>query len=187
MQFYDTSLNGAYLIEHEPFCDERGFFSRSFCINEFHKNGLECFYMQTNLSYNEKKGTLRGMHFQKTPYEETKIVSCIKGSLYDVIVDLRPDSSSFKKWASFVLSGDNPASLYIPKGFAHGFMTLENDTFIHYSMSQIYMPDFATGIRWNDPAFAIDWPTIDNITISDKDKNYPDFIEESIVLQSDQF
>jgi dTDP-4-dehydrorhamnose 3,5-epimerase len=172
--FTETKLKGAYVIEPEKLEDERGFFARSHCFREFEKQGLIPQVVQCNISYNVKKGTLRGMHYQVTPHEEAKLVRCTTGSIYDVIIDLRKESPSFKKHFGVILSSENRKMLYIPEKFAHGFITLEDNTEVFYQMSQFYAPDSARGFRWNDPAFGIDWP-IGVTIISDRDRNYPDF------------
>lgn len=172
MKFIETKLDGAYLIEPERLEDERGFFARTFCQREFEKHGLNFRIVQCNISHNKKKGTLRGMHYQVAPYEEAKLVSCIRGAIYDVIVDLRPDSSTYCQWFAVELSAENYKILYVPKCFAHGFQTLEEDTEVFYQMSEFYHPECALSVRWDDQAFGIEWPLKVEI-ISEKDKNYP--------------
>ncbi len=185
MLFTETKLKGAYIIEPEKFEDDRGFFARTFCRKEFESHGLNPNIVQCNISYNRKKGTLRGMHYQAAPYEEAKLVSCIRGAIYDVIIDLRPDSPTYRQWVAVTLYGFNFSThslihssthklLYIPEDFAHGFLTLEDDTEVFYQMSEFYMPEYARGIRWNDSAFNISWP-IEVAVISEKDKKYDDF------------
>lgn len=174
MIFTETPLKGAYVIELEQIEDERGFFARSWCSGEFEKHGLNPNLAQCNVSFNKKKGTLRGMHYQAPPHEEAKLVRCTRGSLYDVIIDLRPDSPTFKKWFSVDLTAENRKQLYIPEGFAHGFVTLEDATEIFYQMTEFYHPNSAQGIRWNDPAFRVKWPLSDWI-ISERDRGYADF------------
>ena len=175
MIFNETKLKGAYIIEVEPFEDERGSFARTFCREEFQTHGLNSFVAQCNISHNRKKGTLRGMHYQIAPHAETKLVTCLAGSIYDVIIDLRPDSITYCHWLAVELSARRRRSLlYIPEGFAHGFQTLEDDTEVFYQMSHPYVSKAARGLRWDDPAFAIDWPDGPR-TLSDRDKNYPDF------------
>lgn len=174
LKFIETKSKGAYIIELEPIIDNRGSFIRSFCKKEFERIGLNYEIVQSNISYNQKAGTLRGMHFQKMPYEETKIVSCLKGAIYDVIIDIRPDSETYLDWMAIELSEENHKMLYIPKGFAHGFQTLADDTIINYQMGEFYNPDSSGGIRWNDPQFNIKWP-VENKIISDKDLSYEDF------------
>jgi|GEM_PF-70273 len=174
MKFTETKLTGAYIIDLEPREDDRGFFARSFCKREFEALGLSFNIAQCNISYNKKKGTLRGMHYQVAPYEEVKIVSCIRGAIYDVIIDLRPDSPTYCQWIPVELSGENNKLLYVPKGFAHGFQTLEDDTKVCYQMSEFHCPEYATGIRSDDPVFNIKWPLADKL-ISLKDQNWPLF------------
>ncbi len=174
MIFSETELKGAFLIEPERKEDYRGFFARTWCQQEFESHGLNSHLVQCSLSFNKKKGTLRGMHYQTRPYEEAKLVRCTKGELFDVIIDLRPNSSTFKSYFSVVLNDENRMMLYIPEGFAHGFQTLADNTEIFYQMSQFYSPDHSAGIRWNDPAFGIKWPN-DTRIILERDMNYPDF------------
>lgn len=175
MKFIETRLKGAYLIVAEPIGDERGIFARTFCRNTFIEHGLDPAIAQCNTSYNNHKGTLRGMHYQAEPHEEAKLVRCTHGAIYDVIVDLRRGSPTYCHWASADLTADNRQALYIPKGFAHGFQTLEDDSEVFYQMSDFYAPECARGVRWNDAVFNIQWPYPDPI-ISIKDKSYGDFI-----------
>ena len=172
--FTETPLKGAFLVHPELITDERGFFARSWCAREFGDHGLESRLVQCSISYNRVKGTLRGMHHQLPPFEEDKLVRCTRGAIHDVIIDLRHDSKSFGKHFGIPLTAENRAMLYIPKGFAHGFLTLEDDTEIFYQMSEFYDPDSARGVRWNDPAFAIEWPG-EVLILSGKDRSYPDF------------
>ena len=175
MIFNETKLKGAYIIEVEPFEDERGSFARTFCREEFEKHGLNSFIAQCNISQNRQKGTLRGMHYQIAPHAEVKLVTCLAGSIYDVIVDLRPDSITYCHWLAVELSAcRRRALIYIPEGFAHGFQTLEDDTEVFYQMSHAYVPESARGVRWDDPTFRIHWPDGPR-TLSERDKNYPDF------------
>ena len=174
MKFTETRLSGAYIIKPEPISDERGFFARTWCVREFESCGLETRLVQCNISYNTRKGTLRGMHYQAPPYEEDKLVRCTRGAIHDVILDLRHDSKSFGKHFGVTLTAENSTMLFIPKGFAHGFLTLEDDTEIFYQMSEVYAPDYAMGIRWNDPTFGIVWPGEVRV-LSEKDRSYPDF------------
>ena len=175
MIFTPTKLSGAFLIDLKRHQDERGFFARAWCRDEMAGQGLDSHLVQCNLSFNHQRGTLRGMHFQASPHEEIKLVRCTRGAIYDVIVDLRPDSSSYCQWSAFELSEDNRRALYVPGGFAHGFQTLAANTEVFYQMSQAYHPESARGVRWNDPAFAIDWPILPPVQISARDANYPDF------------
>jgi dTDP-4-dehydrorhamnose 3,5-epimerase len=175
MKFTETKLKGAYIIEPEPIEDERGFFARSWCQQEFETYGLNPNLVQCNISFNKKKGTLRGMHYQVAPHEEAKLVRCTKGGIYDVIIDLRPDSSTFKRWIAVELTADNYKMLYIPEGFGHGFQTLEDNTEVFYQMSAFYHPECARGIRWDDLAFKIEWPKNYRIIFSEKDLQYLSF------------
>lgn len=174
MRFTEINLKGAFFIEPEKLEDERGFFARTFCEEEFKTRGLNSRLIQCNISYSREKGTLRGMHYQVAPYEEAKLIRCTVGAIYDVIIDLRPDSPSFKKWVGIELTAKNHGLVYIPKGFAHGFQTLADDTEVFYQMSEIYAPEYAHGIRWNDPIFAVAWP-LQNPIISQRDSSFPYF------------
>ena len=179
MIFTETPLKGAYIIEPERIEDERGFFARSWCVEEFKEHGLNPNLVQCNISFNKKKGTLRGMHYQAAPHEEAKLVRCTKGALYDTIIDLRGDSPTFKHWFGVELTAENRKALYIPEGFAHGFQTLEYDTEVLYQMSEFYHPECARGVRYDDPALKVTWP-VEVVTISEKDARYPDFDKEHI-------
>lgn len=172
MLFTKTYLKGAYSIDVERRMDERGFFGRSWCQQEFEAHGLNPKLVQCNISFNKKRGTLRGMHYQAAPFEEAKLVRCTMGALYDVIIDLRPDSDTFKQWLAVELTAENRRALYIPEGFAHGFQTLTDDTEVFYQMSEFFHPECALGLRWDDSAFRIEWP-METLIISEKDKNYP--------------
>jgi len=172
MKFIETKLEGAYLIEPERLEDERGFFTRSFCQKEFEEHGLNPRIVQCNISFNKKRGTLRGMHYQVAPYEEEKVVSCIRGAIYDVIIDLRQDSPTYGQWLVVELSAENYKMLYVPEGCAHGFQTLEDNTVVFYQMSEFHHPECARGVRWDDPAFGIKWPGGPTL-ISERDKKYP--------------
>lgn len=174
MKFLNTPLKGAYTIELEKRGDDRGFFARLYCSDEFEQQGLLSSFVQINNSLTAKQGTLRGMHYQLTPSAEVKIVRCVRGALYDVILDIRPDSPTYGKWFGDTLSAENRTMMYVPKGFAHGFMTLEPDTEAFYLVSDVYAPDHERGIRYDDPKFGIEWP-MNPIEISDKDQNWPDF------------
>ena len=173
MIFTETRLQGAVVVDLEPIADGRGFFARSWCRKEFEKNGLNTDLAQCNLSFNHRKGTVRGMHFQLAPYREVKLVRCIRGAIYDVIIDLRKDSVTFKSWIGVELSADNRTMLYVPEGFAHGYQTLVDNSEVFYQTTQFYHPDAERGCRWNDPAFGIQWP-LEVTQISHKDTNYPD-------------
>ena len=174
MIFTETKIKGVYIIEPELLTDERGFFARSFCKDEFRNHGLETDIVQCNISYNKKKGTLRGMHYQAPPFEEAKIVSCTKGSIYDVVVDLRKDSPTYCQWVATELNEKNFKMIYIPRGCAHGFQTLDDEVVVYYQMTEFYHPEYARGVRWNDPTIGIVWPFSVGI-ISEKDQNYGNF------------
>ena len=173
MIFKETRLKGSYIIELERIADERGFFSRAWCQKEFQSHGLNPNVAQCNLSYNTLKGTLRGIHFQIAPYEEAKIVRCISGQIYDVIVDLRPESPTYLQWLGLELSSTNRKMIYVPENFAHGYLTLADHTEVFYQVSQFYAPGSESGIRWDDPALRIKWPRFDNLIISEKDQSWP--------------
>jgi len=179
MIFTETKLNGAFVIEPERLEDERGFFARTWCQREFAAHGLRPKWVQCNISFNRKKGTLRGMHYQAVPYEEVKLIRCTMGAIYDVIIDLRSESPTFKQHIAVVLTARNRKMVYVPEGFAHGFLTLRDNTEVLYQMSEFYVAECARGIRWNDPVFGIQWPT-DVRVISDRDRNHPDFIEGAL-------
>ncbi len=155
MLFAETSIKGVYIIDLVRHEDERGFFARSWCQREFEEHGLNPRLVQCNISFNSKRGTLRGMHYQATPFEEARLVRCITGAMYDVVIDLRSNSPTFKKWLAIELTANNHRALYIPEGLAHGFQTLADDTEVFYQMSEFYTPDAARGLRWDDPAFRI--------------------------------
>lgn len=174
MIFHGTKLPGTFEIDLEPMTDERGLFARSWCQNEFAESGLNPKLVQCNISVSRRKGTLRGMHFQYAPYEEAKLVRCSRGAIYDVVLDLRPESSTFKQWIAVVLSAQQRKMVYVPEGCAHGFLTLEDDVEVFYQMSEFYHPEAAGGVRWNDPAFEITWPAKVEV-ISERDRTYPDF------------
>lgn len=169
MIFKPTSIAGAFLVELEPHSDERGFFARSFCAETFRRAGLNDRLVQCSVSFNRRRGTLRGMHYQAAPFEEAKLVRCTRGRIYDVILDLRPESSSFRQWQAFELGEGGRDALYIPEGVAHGFQTLTDDAEVFYQISQVYDPDSARTVRWDDPALGITWPISDPI-LSDKDR-----------------
>jgi len=177
--FSETPLPGAFVIEPELLEDERGFFARTWCERELTARGLVPRIAQCSTSFNKKKGTLRGLHYQAPPFEETKIVRCIRGSMYDVIVDLRPDSATFTRHFAVVLTAENRKMLYIPAGFAHGFLTLADDTEVTYRMGARYVPDAARGVRWDDPRLGIAWPARPAV-ISERDAAYPDLDPERI-------
>jgi dTDP-4-dehydrorhamnose 3,5-epimerase len=177
MIFTETKLQGAFVIEPEKLEDERGFFARTWCQREFAERGLNPAIAQCSISFNRKRGTLRGMHYQIAPHEETKIVRCTRGAIYDVndvIIDLRADSPTFTRWLALELDAENRRMLYIPKGFAHGFQTLQDATEVLYEISEFYAPEHARGVRWDDPAFGIEWPAADRI-LTPRDRAYPNF------------
>jgi dTDP-4-dehydrorhamnose 3,5-epimerase len=174
MIFQETGLKGAFVITLEPLTDERGFFARTWCQREFEAHGLNPRLVQCNVSFNHQRGTVRGMHYQAKPYEEAKLVRCTRGAIYDVIIDLRRDSATYKHWLAVELTDRNHLMLYIPEGLAHGFQTLEDNTEVLYQMSEFYRPEAARGIRWNDGGFGIAWP-LDISLISQKDATYPDY------------
>jgi dTDP-4-dehydrorhamnose 3,5-epimerase len=174
MIFQETNLHGVFEIRLEPYGDERGFFARSWCRREFDSHGLNSAIAQCNVSFNEKKGTLRGMHYQAEPYPEAKLVRCTQGAIYDVVVDLRPGSHTRKHWVSVVLTASDRNMIYVPEGCGHGFLTLEDQTEVFYQMSEFYHPELSRGVRWNDPAFQINWPAQPAV-ISDRDQALPDF------------
>jgi dTDP-4-dehydrorhamnose 3,5-epimerase len=175
MLFLETKLNGAFTIDVQRIEDSRGFFARAFCKREFEQRGLNPAIVQCNVSFNPQKGTLRGMHYQQEPFREVKVVRCIAGAIFDAIVDLRPDSSTYRQWTGVELSAQNGRSLYVPEGFAHGYLTLTENTEVFYQVSEFYSPVYERGIRWNDPAFRIQWP-IEPLIISPKDASHPDFV-----------
>ena len=174
MKFIETPLAGAYVVELEPFHDDRGFFARGWCQKEFEAAGLIAEIRQANISSNKLAGTMRGMHYQVPPHGETKLVRCVRGSLYDVIIDIREGSETFGKWFGIELTAENNKMLYVPEQFAHGFITLEDNTEATYQVTEFYTPGSERGIRYNDPAFKIEWPT-DVKVISDKDQAWDDF------------
>jgi len=175
MRFTPTPLPGAFLIDVEPLADERGLFARTWCRREMESRGLDSELVQCSVSFNAKRGTLRGMHFQTRPHEETKVVRCTRGAVFDAIVDLRPTSPAFRRWFGAELTAENRRALYVPKGCAHGFQTLVDDAEVLYQMSEFHHPESARGARWDDPAFAIAWPDVAQRTISDRDRAWPDF------------
>ena len=177
MKFVETTLKGAFIVEAERFDDERGYFARNWSDREFATVGVDARFVEHNTSFNRKKGTLRGMHYQVAPHEQLKLVRCTRGSIYDVIIDLRPDSATYKKWLGVELTGENMRTLFVPPGFAHGFQTLADDTEVSYHMSSYFEPTSGRGVRWNDPAFEIAWPAVERRIIIARDREYPDFRE----------
>ena len=175
MIFEETKLGGAFVVDLERREDERGFFARTWCADEFADHGLVNEVVQANVSWNAQQGTLRGMHFQQPPHAETKLVRCTRGAIYDVIVDLRPDSETYKHWLGVELTDENRRALFVPERFAHGYQTLVPDSEVVYQVSAAYAPDAEGGVRWDDPAFGIEWPDPGNALLSDKDRSWPDF------------
>lgn len=177
MKFSETKISGVFIIELETIQDERGFFARTFCKKEFKDHKLNPELAQISIAYNKTKGTIRGMHYMLPPNEEVKLVRCSRGSIYDVVLDLRRSSNTFKQWVSIELTEQNNKMIYLPKGCAHGYQTLEDDTEVIYHMSQIFDPSFYSGVRYNDPMFNIKWVEMKNFKISNKDKQCPNFID----------
>lgn len=182
MIFEDTALPGVWIIRSEPFEDERGSFVRTFCEQQFHDHGIDARVAQCGLSRNRKPGTLRGLHLQRDPQGETKMVRCVRGEIFDVAVDLRPESPTFARYHSVRVSDDNGIALLMPPGVAHGFMTMAPDSDVLYQMSVPYMPDATTGVRWDDADLAIAWPTSSDLTISPRDRRLPQ-LEEWILTR----
>lgn len=174
MKIYPTLLAGTWLIDLRPAHDERGFFARTFCQDTLRNNGLETEFPQHSVSYSHRRGTIRGMHFQRAPHEEVKLVRCMQGAVYDVVLDLRPDSPSFMRWEAFEISAQNRRQLYVPKGCAHGFQSLTDDVEMSYMISTRYAPGAADGVRYDDPAFGISWPLSPTI-LSERDQTWADY------------
>lgn len=172
MTFVKTSLEGAWIITLDPAVDERGYFARTFCQKEFEEHGLSCSVAQCNISFNKQAGTMRGMHFQHEPVAESKLIRCVRGALYDVIVDLRPDSLTYLQHFGVELTQDNLKALFVPAGFAHGFLTLEDDAEVFYMMDDYYTPSCEGGLRFDDPKLGIKWP-FEPAVISEKDRGWP--------------
>ena len=175
MIFTPTELDGAFVIDLEPIADERGFFARAWCQHELEAHGLSTRAAQCNVSFNTRKGTLRGMHYQRAPHAEVKIVRCTRGSIYDVIVDLRRDSPTHRRWLGVELSAENRRALYVPEGFAHGYLTLEDASETLYQVSEFYTPGAEGGLRWDDGAFGIVWPDVEIAVVSEKDRAWPKY------------
>ena len=175
MTFTDTSISGAYLIGPEPRRDERGFFARLWCRDEFARRGLNAAFVQCNDAFSAQRGTLRGLHYQAAPHQEVKLIRCVRGAVFDVIVDVRPDSTTYLAWFGAELTAENRAMLYVPEGCAHGYLTLTDGSEVVYPVSAPYEPGAERGIRWNDPRFGIEWPLTDGLTVSPKDEQWPDF------------
>ena len=173
--FKETRLKGAFVVQPERFDDQRGFLSRSFSAGEFEEHGMNPRIAECNISYSRLRHTVRGMHFQREPYAQAKLVRCTRGAIYDVIIDLRPDSETYGEWVGEELTADNHRMLYVPEGFAHGFQTLVDDAEIFYQISNFYTPGSEGGVRWNDPAFGITWPEREHVIINERDRSYPDF------------
>jgi dTDP-4-dehydrorhamnose 3,5-epimerase len=174
MVFHETKLAGVFEIHLDLKRDDRGFFARTWCQQDFKTRGFDSRVAQCSVSFNTLRGTLRGMHYQTAPYAETKLVRCTRGAIYDVVVDLRPNSATFRNWIAVPLTAENHRMVYVPEGCAHGFLTLEHQTEVFYQMTEFYNPESARGVRWNDPAFRIDWPEEVQV-ISERDRTYPDF------------
>ena len=175
MIFEETKLKGVFIIELERHEDERGFFARSWSQSEFEARGLDFRIAESNISFNKKKGTLRGMHFQAAPHGQAKLVRCTAGGVFDCVIDLRPDSATFGQWLGVELSARNRLTIHVPDGFAHGFQTLEDATEVFYEMSQAYVPGSSRGVRWNDPVFSISWP-LEITVINERDRLYPNYV-----------
>ena len=172
MIFKETKLKGAFIVDIDKIGDDRGFFARAWCQKEFKNHGLTTSLAQANIAFSRYKGTLRGMHYQVKPYEEAKLIRCTKGAIYDVMIDLRPHSSTYKEWFGIELSEDDYRFVYIPENFAHGYLTLSDNTETFYQVSQFYSPESERGIRWDDPTFGIIWPVTEQLVISEKDRSW---------------
>lgn len=177
MRFIETKLKGAFIIEAERFIDDRGFFARGWSLKELQEHGINLQFVESNFSFNLKKGTLRGMHYQAAPHAQAKMVRCTRGSVFDVAIDLQPDSPTFKQWVGTELSADNFLMFFIPGGFAHGYQTLEDNTEVAYEISSPYARESSKGVRWNDPAFGIKWPDVGERIMVPRDRDYPDFLD----------
>lgn len=175
MIFTETALKGAYIVEPEKYEDERGHFARVFCEKEFETYGFKLNMVQSNVAFSYKRGTIRGLHYQIDPFAEVKLVRCITGSIFDVIIDLRPESLTYKQWFGIELNSENNQMLLVPANFAHGYQSLVDDTEVFYQVSQFYTPEAEKGVRWDDPTFNIQWPEKAHPIISEKDKSWPDF------------
>lgn len=178
MKFAETKLSGAFVIEAERLEDERGFFARSWSQREFADHGLNPNLVECDVSYNTRRGTLRGMHLQTSPHSQVKVVRCTMGAIYDVIVDLRSSSPTFKRWFAIELTAENRLMLYVPEGCAHGYQTLKDSSEVFYQMSAYYAPEYSQGVRWNDPAFGIEWPHTVAPIMNTRDREYPDFASQ---------
>ena len=176
MIFKETELKGALIVEMERIRDNRGFFARAWCQKEFEARGLVAGFVQNNITFSPKRGTLRGLHYQVAPHEEPKLVRCTRGAIYDVIVDLQPESPTYKQWLGVELTAENRRMIYIPGGFAHGYQILMDDTEVFYQVGEFYAPEYELGFRWDDAAFAIEWPINPPLILSEKDKRWPDYL-----------
>ena len=175
MDIQKTAVEGACLLEFRAFEDTRGFFTRAFCAREFAAAGFTATMVQANLAGSAARGTLRGLHYQVAPYQEAKLLRCIKGAVFDVVVDIRPESSTYGAWCGAELTAANRRMMFVPCGCAHGYLTLQNDSEVYYLASEFYESTAERGIRWNDPTFNIEWPITEQLTLSDKDQAWPDF------------
>ena len=175
MIFTPTKLDGAFVVELERREDERGFFARAWCADEFAEHGLDTSIVQCNVSFNKRCGTLRGLHFQRPPHAEIKLIRCTRGAVFDVIVDLRPASPTYCQWVGIDLTEENGRMIYVPEGFAHGYQTLVDSSETFYQVSAAYAPEAEGGVRWDDPAFAIAWPEVENRIMNERDRSWPDF------------
>ncbi|MEW6367767.1 MAG: dTDP-4-dehydrorhamnose 3,5-epimerase [Acidobacteriota bacterium] len=176
MQFTTTILPGVVVVKPRRFEDERGYFSTCFCAGEFEKHDIRLTVLQSNVAMNRRRGTLRGMHYQDPPFAQAKLVQCLAGAIYDVVIDLRSESATFRKWVSVELTAANGKLLYVPEGLAHGYQTLEDNTHVAYHVNNRYAPELARGVRWDDPAFGVEWPAMEERTIIARDRTYPDFV-----------
>jgi len=176
MIFKETELRGAFIVEMERIRDIRGFFARAWCQKEFEAHGLISGFVQNNITFSSKRGTLRGLHYQVAPHEEPKLVRCTRGAIYDVIVDLQPESPTYKRWLGVELTAENNRMIYIPGPFAHGYQILMDDTEVFYQVGEFYAPEHERGFRWDDAAFAIEWPINPPLILSEKDKHWPDYL-----------
>jgi dTDP-4-dehydrorhamnose 3,5-epimerase len=175
MEFVSTRVEGAFLVQPAPRGDDRGFFARLWCQDDFLARGLNAAFVQCNDSVSRQRGTLRGLHYQAAPFGEVKLIRCVRGSVFDVVVDLRRGSSTYRRWTGAELTAENRTMMYVPEGCAHGYLTLEDDTEVIYPVTHAYRPDAERGVRWNDPTFAIAWPAVEALTMSDKDRSWPDY------------
>jgi dTDP-4-dehydrorhamnose 3,5-epimerase len=183
MLFEALDLAGAALVKMERQCDERGFFARSACVEEFHAHGLPATFVQSSVSWNRRRATVRGMHFQWPPSQEGKLVRCVRGAIHDVLLDLRPTARTYLNYLAVVLDEDSRDAVFIPSGVAHGFQTLADDCEVLYQMTDVHAPQLAAGVRWNDPAFGIRWPITSDIVIAPRDARYPDFDRQDFEAQ----